>query len=154
MSKFDDARRSLRELLDRVTAALRPSQRRLDEVLRRVDLDEVKEQQKRYRAALNHPADEKSQPWIEAGWMTPKDLKPFWRFFPDPLKRRGRPKGSAPVAGNKALLAAMGEHITATGDTPTTAARKVLKAHGVTGELKGKADHLKKIWEAANSRKK
>jgi hypothetical protein len=62
-------------------------------------------------------------------------------------KRRGRQKGRAAPSTLK-MAEQLDKRINDTGELPTTAARRLLLAYGFRGpDLKGRADHLVRVWK-------
>jgi hypothetical protein len=107
--------------------------------------EEADEIHQRYKASLDLPeGDPKREAWEIIGGLTPRAAFKFWRHLPDPLKRRGRPKGSGSVVSNEALLLAVVERERKEGIKRTRAAREVL---GDVAGVKNKADHIKKVLE-------
>jgi hypothetical protein len=61
-------------------------------------------------------------------------------------KRRGRPQRTA--ASILAMAEQLDKRIKLTDELPTTAARRLLEAYGLGGlDLKGRADHLVRVWK-------
>lgn len=98
-----------------------------------------------YKYAKEHPELDNSEPWLRLEHTNVWDAAVFAQYFPDLRKRRGRPRGSSPVASNIAKMHRMDELIHE-GFTSTKAARQTLKECGVRGEIKNKADYLVKVY--------
>jgi len=85
--------------------------------------------------------------------LTPKEiaeLLPYMMMDMPDLRvprRRGRQKGR--VAASRLKMAEeLGERIERTGELPTTAAKRLLRDKGFRGDdLKGRADHLVRVWK-------
>ena len=61
-------------------------------------------------------------------------------------RRRGRQKGRTAPSTLK-MAEELAERIERTGELPTPAARRLLAEYGFRGDLKGKADHLVRVWK-------
>lgn len=119
-----------------------PEFKGLDLDLSRFDFDEVEEQMKRIRAAQELPEGHpKREIWLPFLHVTPKFLAPFWRHLPDPLARRGRPKGRGKVG--PVTLQEMDRRVAA-GERPTSAAKAIV---GDVAGAKNAADHIVKVWK-------
>jgi hypothetical protein len=79
-----------------------------------------------------------------AAWQALRDAPLGWqalalaKWLPDPRRRRGRPKGTTLHSEVAEAL----KRIEATGEKPTTAARKVANTRN---DAKNRADYLKKL---------
>ena len=103
----------------------------------------------RYNAAQGLPEGHKAKGWAELGHLTPRQIAElFAPHLPDPLARgRGRPPGTGPVATNKNLIEQLDACVRA-GKRPHSAARRLLEQDGVTvKDIKGRADHLVRLWK-------
>ena len=114
--------------------------------LRGKDMRQVQDIVDRYRASQDSPDKKKKEAWQHIGDMTPAQAAAHWRYLPNPLAHRGRPKGG-PVANNVALLSRMSE-LVGSGKRPTAAARIALqeidpKSVGLTS----RADYLVRVWK-------
>lgn len=141
MDEHDGIRR-LAEGFRKMAKDLEPLSRiRFD--LPHINWDEVEEQMKRIRAMRELPeGDPKREAWEPLLHMTPRQIGPFWRYLPDPLARRGRPKGRGKVGPE--TLAEM-DHRVAGGEKPTAAAKAIV---GDMAGAKNAADHIVKVWKA------
>jgi hypothetical protein len=62
-------------------------------------------------------------------------------------KRRGKPKGRT-AAKTSEMVKELDKRIKRSGERPTTAARRVVRDFGFRGDkVKGKADHLVRVWK-------
>ena len=114
--------------------------------LRGKDMRQVQDIVDRYRVSQDSPDKKKKEAWQHIGGVTPAEAAAHWRYLPNPLAHRGRPKGG-PVANNVALLSRMSE-LVGSGKRPTAAARIALqeidpKSVGLTS----RADYLVRVWK-------
>jgi hypothetical protein len=103
--------------------------------------------------AKSNPSHRRSRVWLMVGHLTPKqiaELLPYMMMdMPDLRipKRRGRQKGRT-AASTLKMAEQLAERIERTGELPTTAARRLLAEYGFRGPtLKGRADHLVRVWK-------
>jgi hypothetical protein len=89
--------------------------------------------------------------WLRAGHLTPKqiaELLPYLMMDMGDLRvprRKGRPRRTA--ASILAMVEQLDRRIKDTGELPTTAAKRLLRDYGFRGpDLKGRADHLVRVW--------
>jgi hypothetical protein len=102
--------------------------------------------------AKDNPSHRSSRMWLTAGHLTPRqiaELLPYLMMDMGDLRvprRRGRQKGRAAPSTLK-MAEQLAERIERTGELPTPAARRLLADYGFRGDLKGKADHLVRVWK-------
>jgi hypothetical protein len=114
-------------------------------LLNRVDWVEVRAILGRMHAARANPEDPKSEPWLAIGELTPRQIATFYRHIPNPLAKRGRRRGSRTTVDGE-LVEALNRMVE-NGEHPTTAARLLWQERGVRFGLKGRADHLVRVWK-------
>jgi hypothetical protein len=102
-------------------------------------------------AAKDNPSHRRSRAWLIVKHLTPKQIAELLPYLimdmPDLRipKRKGRPRRTA--ASTLEMAEQLAKRINETGELPTTAARRLLVDHGFRGpDLKGRADHLVKVW--------
>jgi len=110
-------------------------------------LKEIGEVTTRLRAAKASTDPNMQSAWRVVGHLLPREASAVWRYLPDPLRRRGRRKGSGPVQNDAALLDDVTRRVEG-GAAATTAAREALEARGVKGDIKGRADYLADLWKS------
>ena len=128
--------------------ALREFSERMAEISRRTDWAEIEEITKRMRAAKDNPDDRKSKIWETAiGRITPREASLFWRYLPDPLKRRGRPKGGE-LANDDAFFEAMEARIKTTGKAAKTVARELIVERGGVdyAEVESRVNYVARLY--------
>lgn len=107
---------------------------------------ETEELMKRFRAVKNLPEDNEKRIIWEHFWQSnPARISRFdWRKrLPDPLAKKGRPRGSAKISD--AVLQELDRRIVETDEAPTRAAKKIV---GDIAGAKNRADYLvKKLRE-------
>jgi hypothetical protein len=102
-------------------------------------------------AAKRNPSHRRSRLWLAMQHRSPKEIAealPYLVMLMPELRipeRRGRPR--RPAANTSKMVERLDRRIKRTGERPTTAARNLLskRYHGET--LKGKADHLVRLWK-------
>src|SRR5262245_770578 len=105
-----------------------------------------------FLSAKDNPSHRKARVWLRMGHLTPKqmyELLPYMMMdMPDlriPL-RKGRPR--RPAVGTLAMVEQLAERIERTDELPTTAARRLVTDQGFRGsQIKGRADHLVRLWK-------
>jgi hypothetical protein len=104
-------------------------------------------------AAKDNPSHRRARAWLMVQHLTPKQIAELLPYMimdmPDLRipKRRGRQKGHA-TASTLEMAEQLANRIERTGELPTTAARRLLVAYGFRGpDLKGRADHLVRMWK-------
>ena len=101
-------------------------------------------------AAKRNPAHRKAQVWLRMQRLTPKqiaELLPYVMMDLDDLRvpqRRGRPRRVRP--NTLQMVEQLANRIKRTQERPTTAAKRLLATYGRGGDLKGRADHLVRVW--------
>ena len=117
--------------------------RAIKRALRNVDLEKAERTIERYKAAMRlKPGHDTHEAWSVVGDLTPRELGKIERYLP---KAPGRPKGTR-HAVTPELLAEL-ESRTNNGEQPTPAAMAILKSTGIKAGLKGRADHLVRVWK-------
>jgi hypothetical protein len=103
-------------------------------------------------AAKDNPSHRSARAWLMVQSLTPKEiavLLPYMMMDMHDLhvpKRRGRQKGRT-AARTLKMAEQLDKRIEHTGERPTTAAKCLLADHGFRGpDLKGRADHLVRVW--------
>jgi hypothetical protein len=103
--------------------------------------------------AKGNPSDRRARAWLMVQHLTPKQIAVLLPYMfmdmPDLRipKRRGRQKGRTATNTLK-MTEQLAERIERTGELPTTAARSLFPEHGFRGlDLKGRADHLVRVWK-------
>jgi hypothetical protein len=103
-------------------------------------------------AAKNNPSHRAARVWLRMQHLTPKQiagLLPYMLMDMPALRiprRRGRPRQEA--ANALEMVEQLKQRIERTGELPTTAARRLLTDLGFCGQdVKGRADHLVRLWK-------
>jgi hypothetical protein len=104
------------------------------------------------QAAKDNPSHRRARVWLMVGHLTPKqiaELLPYMVMDMPDLRvpqRKGRPRRTA--ASTLEMAAQLANRIERTGELPTTAAKRLLTDYGFRGpDLKGRADHLVRVWK-------
>ena len=104
-------------------------------------------------AAKRNPAHEMAQVWLNLQHLSAKEIAEQMSYLiidmPDLRvpQRRGRQKGRI-AASTLKMAEQLDKRIADTGELPTTAARRLLAAYGFRGpSVKGRADHLVRVWK-------
>lgn len=131
--------------------ALRHSFGSLAKAMQNIDTDSVETEEimKRMRSAKKDPDNPKSMVWEAAvGETTPRAASVFWRHLPDPLKRRGRPKGGA-IAADEALFEEMTARIAKTGKAAKTVAREIVNERGGVeyAEIESRVNYIARLYK-------
>ena len=132
-------------------AALRAALRPLA-AIRRADLLEVQSIVNRVKNAKTlSPKRPAAKAWAVIGDMTPREALAISKYLPSPFGQGGRPKGSGPVARDRALLQEWKARVAA-GEKKRPAMRALLRARGVPEELiKNRTEYvLKKLRKGKN----
>lgn len=106
-----------------------------------------------FNNAKDNPSHRSSRMWLTAGHLTPKqiaELLPYLMMDMGDLRvprRRGRQKGRAAPSTLK-MAEELSKRIADTRELPTTAAKRLLVEYGFRGAtVKGRADHLVRVWK-------
>jgi hypothetical protein len=104
------------------------------------------------QAAKDNPSHQRARVWLMVGHLTPKqiaELLPYMIMDMPDLRvpqRKGRPRRTA--ESTLKMAEQLAERINDTEELPTTAARRLLADYGFRGrDLKGRADHLVRVWK-------
>jgi hypothetical protein len=102
--------------------------------------------------AKDNPSHRRARAWLMVRHLTPQQIAELLPYMimdmPDSRipKRKGRPRRSAAITLEMAEQLA--KRIERTGEPPTPAARRLLAEYGFRGPtLKGRADHLVRVWK-------
>jgi hypothetical protein len=103
-------------------------------------------------AAKGNPTHRKARAWLMVRHLTPQQIEKLLPYMfmdmPDLRipKRKGRPGHTA--ASTLKMVEQLAKRIERTRELPTTAAKGLLTDHGYRGpDLKGRADHLVRVWK-------
>lgn len=110
----------------------------ISERMRDPDYIEFRKIVDRLKEARRNPDDAKSKVWLEViGNIDPHLAAQLWRYLPDPLAKKGRPRGEAKPGQMEEVL-----RLVRAGENYRPAARRVLIAHGNQRPTKGQVDAL------------
>ncbi|AKI00557.1 hypothetical protein IMCC20628_01850 [Hoeflea sp. IMCC20628] len=144
---FRDRMKNQANGFERFKAQMKANAAEMIEASRGIDWQETNEIMKRYRATRDDPENPKSKIWETAiSDKTPREASLFWRYLPDPLKRRGRPKGGMLVA-EEALFDEMTARMEATGKHRKTVARELIQERGGVhhAELENRVNYVARL---------
>jgi len=107
----------------------------------------------RMEEAKDNPSHQRARAWLEVQHLTPKEIAELlpYMFMDLPElhipRRIGRPPRIA--ASTLEMAKQLDERIKRTGELPTTAAKRLLTSLGFCGQnVKGRADHLVRVWKS------
>lgn len=124
--------------------------RGLFEAVGKIDLGgETEEIMKRMRAAKERPDDPKSKIFETAiGPLTPLEASLFWRYLPDPLKRRGRRKGSGELNSDDQFFEEMARRIEKDGRPAKSVAREIIEEQSdpLHSEVESRANYMARLY--------
>jgi hypothetical protein len=106
-----------------------------------------------FNNAKDNPSHRKARAWLMVQHLTPREIAEWLPYMMMDMgdlrvpKRRGRQKGRT-AASTLEMAEQLDKRIKRTGEMPTTVARHLVVEQGFRGrDIKGRADHLVRVWK-------
>ena len=105
-----------------------------------------------FNNAKDNPSHRNARVWLMVGHLTPKQIAVLLPYLHDGYGGPARAKAQRQAKGRAApsilkMAEELAKRIERTGELPTPAAKRLLAEYGFRGDLKGKADHLVRVWK-------